>query len=132
MVGDEVLIKATKTEEGVEATSITVIKTNNPNNAGQSTPKKETFKGTVKAVDPDSKTITITGLNEVFKVSSDTVIIYQGKAITLKSINVGDSVNIVGIEQEDGSIGIEKLIVTKKGNSNPGNNNGNGKGKGKP
>ncbi len=130
LVGDEVLIKATKTEEGIEATSITVIKSNNPNNAGQSTPKKETFKDTVKAVDPGNGTITIAGFNEVFKVSSNTVIIYQGKTITLESINVGDSVNILGTKQEDGSISVEKIIITKRGSNNPGNNNGNGNGKG--
>ena len=134
-VGDEVLIKAVKSGEDIEANSVTVTKANNQNNSDKSTPKQEMFKGTVEAIDPDNGTITIAELKEVFKISPDTTIIYQGKAIKFDEISVGDSVNIFGTKQEDGSVTIDKIIITKK-SSNPGNgngkDNGNNKGKGKP
>lgn len=144
--GDEVLIKATKTDDNIEVNSILVIKMNSANNNKnkeeneKENTEKESYKGTIKSIDSANNTIMLNESEIVFKISQNTVITYHGKNITLQTLNVGDSVNIIGVKNNDGSITAEKIIVNKmssnkknkNGNNNGKGNNKNSKGKGKP
>ena len=108
---------------------------NEANNTEQSKPKKETFKGEVSVINLDDGTLAIIGCDMLFKISEDTLIISNGK-VELSDINEGDSVEIIGTEQEEGEpVSVEKITVTKKneqqGNDH-GESNGNSKDKGKP
>ena len=144
--GDEVLIKATKTDNNIKANSILVIKMNSANGNEnkeeneKENVEKESYKGTIRSIDSANNTITLNESEIVFKISQNTVITYHGKNITLQSLNVGDSVNIIGVKNNDGSTTAEKIIVIKMDSNEKnknGNNNGKGndksnKGKGKP
>ena len=97
--------------------------------------KKETFKGEVSVVNPDDGILAIFGYDMLFKISEDTLIISNGKA-EFSDINEGDSVEIIGTEQEEGEpVSAEKITVTKKNEQQENNHsegNGNSKDKGKP
>ena len=97
--------------------------------------KKETFKGEVSVVNPDDGILAIFGYDMLFKISEDTLIISNGKA-EFSDINEGDSVEIIGTEQEEGEpVSAEKITVTKRNEqqeNNKNKGNGNSKDKGKP
>jgi hypothetical protein len=99
--------------------------------------KKETFKGEVSVINLDDGILAIEGCDMLFKICEDTLIISTGKA-EFSDITVGDSVEIIGIEQEEGEpVSVEKIIVLKgKGkDTNNSNENSNNQGKeshGKP
>ena len=97
--------------------------------------KKETFKGEVSLVNLEDGILAIVDCDMLFKISKDTLIISNGKA-ELSDINEGDSVEIIGTEQEEGEpVSVEKITVTKRNEqqeNNKNKGNGNSKDKGKP
>ncbi len=119
-----VILEKAENEEGSE-------ENNGANNNEQSKPKKETFKGEVSFVNPDDGILAIIGCDMLFQISEDTLIISNGKA-EFSDINVGDSVEIIGTEQEEGEpLSVEKIIVLKEEGKNTDNSNENSNSQGK-
>lgn len=115
-----VILEKTENEEESE---------NEEENASKN--KKETFKGEVSVVNPDDGTLSIVDCDLLFKISEDTLIISNGKA-ELSDINVGDSVEIIGTEQEEGEpVSVEKITVLKEKGKNTDNSNENSNSQGK-
>ncbi|MCD6106686.1 MAG: hypothetical protein J7J57_00475 [Caldisericaceae bacterium] len=122
-----VILEKAENEEGEEGEEESEQKKGNA-----SKNKKETFKGEVRVINPDDGILAFVDYDMLFKISEDTLIISNGKA-EFSDITIGDNVEIIGTKQEDGSISVEKIIVTKK-NKQQENDSGknNEKGKGKP
>src|SRR4051812_27572637 len=74
-------------------------------NMGAETPKKAdmvVYKGDVKSVDADAKTVTVGDLT--LKISSDTKLTKDGQATTLADIKAGDSIHGHYRKADDGTL----------------------------